>query len=346
MSLDPKHVDRLARSFEQIGQFVPTVVAAEDGDLVRGHHSRAGAKKAGKREAIQVRPMTPIAQKFGVSLDVAKDLVGMHLDFAQRQPSQEETRSRLVSLAKKLAVDGPPEKVAARLVEMLPLSPSEIYELLPSMYKEVKRSEATKEGIAKAKEVRAAAVEGTSTRGGSEPEVSGTDTTPKIVAALTKLAEKPVMDYNQPPTFSHTRPSPPPSNPTSFTETHVRFLNQLHRVHFPYKGEDYVSVDRWRCKHPNCHDTTREMPRNGAKCYNGHDQWERMQLRIDTPVEIHGKKIAIELEGEVHEEGSMKEEERDELLGEQGVRVFHLPNELADRYGYKFAEFLALVAAK
>ena len=309
--LNRKHIDRLARSFSQIGQFVPDIYAAEDGALIRGNHSHAASIKAGTRETREARRIQPIAQKFGVSLDLAKDIVALHLD-VQRPVPRMETQARLISIAKRLAVDGMPEKVAARMADMIPLSPAEIYGLLPPQYKELKRSEGTIAGIAKAK--------ASSTRG---PSITTTSLYPESATSATTSLSLPSFSAS---TTSQT-------GPLGHT-----FSDDLLAAHYPFKGADYVAVDKWRCIYENCDQTTRQRPNFNRSCKNGHkDSWERISLRMETPLTIAGKRLSLE--------GSEGDKERDMLLAKQGVVALHLPEEMVEKWGWKLAELLTVLVS-
>jgi hypothetical protein len=183
----------------------------------------------------------------------------------------------------------------------------------------------------------------------------------EVVDALTRLEDiAATAPPRKPYSGGHSSDLPRRNNPTEFTKPTTKLCIELDRLKVPYLGEKYVPVDKWVCRGGNgkCREKFyryfEPAPDARYTCGNGHfGSWERVQLKCDTLVHplllkdrlvdgalVQMLYISVEAEGGGTASAS---EERDRLLAEQGILVWHVPNPVLKDYAWCVAALFALL---
>jgi len=138
--IDNELVEQLRKSRIIIGEQAAVVVDF-DGEVLSGmHRKEAGWEKS---ESIDTKL---IAQKLGVTIPIAKEIVRVHFNL-QRKPSKEETQRSLLTIAKELELKGvPKENITTEVAKLVPYSDRWVRELLPTTYKQPEKVEAARIG--------------------------------------------------------------------------------------------------------------------------------------------------------------------------------------------------------
>jgi len=137
--IDREIVDLLRRSREIIGE-VAAVIIDYDGEVLAGRHR----KEAGWTKEVNVDTRV-LAEKWGVTPAMAKEMVRLHTNI-QRRPSREETQATIVRMAEELeSVGVERENVASELVKYVPYDRQYVLELLPEKYKRPEKVRAGRE---------------------------------------------------------------------------------------------------------------------------------------------------------------------------------------------------------
>lgn len=304
--IDQEVVEKLKKSMQQLGLIYRVIVCEEDGDILIGRHRyEAGAR--GSEHVYRIR-VAPYAEKWGVSLEAAKEIFKIHGNVQRVVPS-EETKEHLLRLARELEKQGvPKEKVSARIAELVPLSKGYIYKLLPEEYKERGRVEAIKAGIRRE-----------SLLGDIRKEYE--KETPEEIAeelcgeTVEEIAYQAAEEAAPPKRASKVQAGRGRSEfvKKAYTDAEVRLAEELSRMQVPFKTQ--VPVFRERAEEGK------------PKAYI-----------VDFLV---GNKLVVEVDGEAHD--FKKDEERDAELRKLGYQVKHFPNELVERYPGFVAEFIRLI---
>jgi len=136
--LDRDLIEQLKKSRVVIGEQAPLIVDF-DGEVLSGLHR----KEAGWQKSESVDSKV-IAEKLGVTIPAAKEIVRMHFNL-QRKPSREETEASLLKIARELEVKGvQKELIASEVSKLVPYSDRWVRELLPEEYKQPEQVEAAK----------------------------------------------------------------------------------------------------------------------------------------------------------------------------------------------------------
>jgi len=138
--LDSELIEQLKKSRTVVGEYSPVIVDF-DGEILSGRHRKEASWE--RTETIDSRA---IAEKLGVTVAIAKEVVRMHFNL-QRKPSREETQESLLKIAKELELKGvSKENIASEVAKLVPYSHAWVWELLPLEYKQPKKVEAGKIG--------------------------------------------------------------------------------------------------------------------------------------------------------------------------------------------------------
>jgi len=138
--LDIDLVEQLKKSRTVVGEYSPIVVDF-DGEILSGRHRKEASWE--KTETIDSRT---IAEKLGVTVAIAKEVVRTHFNL-QRKPSREETQESLLKIAKELEIKGIlKENITSEVAKLVPYSDRWVRELLPEEYKQPEKVEAAKIG--------------------------------------------------------------------------------------------------------------------------------------------------------------------------------------------------------
>jgi hypothetical protein len=194
-----------------MGQIRAVIVCRQHPDVILSgrHSSKAGA---GKRWDFDCEEK---AQQLKVSHKAAEELVAIHCN-VQRTVPMNETKERIVGLAKLLQAEGvPQEHVASKVVELVPgFTRQYIYELLPDEFKDRKRSDAIRNGI-EARSIKDATklLSGFSLVGGSGGYP---------------------IDRHEPPR-------------KTYTEAEMTLHHYFNRAHMSVNSQFLVPMDKWKC---------------------------------------------------------------------------------------------------
>lgn len=132
MTVDRDFVYTLQKSRRIIGEVNPIVIDYDNEVLSGQHRKEAGWLTTHK---IDTRKL---AEKWGVSPLMAKDMMRLHMN-VQRKVSREETKTILLRMATTFEKQGvPQEKIAAKVAEKVPYTHQYVLQLLPDKYKQVK----------------------------------------------------------------------------------------------------------------------------------------------------------------------------------------------------------------
>lgn len=136
--VDNELVEQLKKSKSIVGE-QSAIVVDFDGEVLSGRHRKEASWE--KTESIDTKV---IAEKLGVSVAIAKEVVRTHFNL-QRKPSREETQESLLKIAKELEVKGIlKENIAGEVAKLVPYSSAWVSELLPIEYKQFEKVEAGK----------------------------------------------------------------------------------------------------------------------------------------------------------------------------------------------------------
>ena len=347
--IDEEAVKNLSRSFGILPQFYSVIIDPVSKEPISGVHRRE-ALKASKQVKEFVLPdgfIEGLAKKLGVTREMMVVIIRQHLNI-QRQVKEDETKSELLDLARGFEALGvKKELIAQHVVKVSGLSESRTLALLPDEYKQKEKVAAGKVS-AEVKAVIAQEQKREKVEGVVEPTAEQTGTAGLI---LTKKGSV-VVHGTRPPL------EPKRNLVAEFTKSLTDFIIQLNKAHVHVLGERYVAINKWSCRKckkeyayvdPAIRFASKRVKDmievKYKKCPKGHTDWEQVQLKLDALVEVAGRKISIEAEGAGT---ASNKPERDKLLAEceQHILVFHAPNEFLNQWGWKFAEFLALVSQK
>lgn len=119
--IDKETVDALRKSKQILGPLLP-VIRDQDGNIISGRH---------RKYADANWPEFQIE----VENSLQRELISLHYN-VQRKPSKEETKLRILRIAKILESRGTPKKdVVAKISRMVPYTPQYVRQLLPDEYK-------------------------------------------------------------------------------------------------------------------------------------------------------------------------------------------------------------------
>lgn len=318
--LDQETIDGLRESRRGFKGVYPILYCAQHPEfIISGRHR----EKAGwdRRQPVDVEQWS---KAWGVPHEVAHEMMRDRLNVQRRVPEEERAES-LVRAAKALTEGQPRTGVASRLHALFPyLSERYIMDLLPKEFKDEKKAAAGKLGGSKSAELSSAEI--------GEQEYTAKAKEPS------KSPEREKPEEKKEPYRKGLSPSLKQNLVGEFTPSQMSLIGALQYHGIPYKAEERIRVNKWICQ--SCGQKASDPPGEGTRCSKGHVAWEQVQLRADVLIEVTGKKISIEAEGRGT---ASADSERDALLREQGVLVFHAPNDFLDEWSEKLAEFLALI---
>ena len=133
---DQEHVETLKKSQEILERFginaiYEVIVDDTTGKVLAGSHRKSADKNW---------PEKHITTK----TELQRQLIILHSN-CQRIPKREETRYRLIQVAKCLEKEGVPKRqIAMKVAELVPYTENYVRELLPAEYKEDQQSQAAK----------------------------------------------------------------------------------------------------------------------------------------------------------------------------------------------------------
>jgi hypothetical protein len=135
--IDPQVVEALRASQEQAGELEPVLVCLQHPDhIISGHHRAAavgGLENVKKIEKIDVEAYT---KKVGVPHEAGHELLILQSN-VQRPHSMEESKDRVLRIARILESTGvPKEKILSKLAGLI-YSASYLSKLLPDEYKQI-----------------------------------------------------------------------------------------------------------------------------------------------------------------------------------------------------------------
>jgi DNA-directed RNA polymerase subunit F len=123
MSFDQEVIEQLRRSKDQIGPLLP-VFKDQFGNIISGRH-RKEADPSWPEQVLEVKD------------ELDRELKIIHFN-VQRKISKEETKERLLKIAKLLEESGTQkEQIAAKVANLVPYSERYVRELLPDEYKQI-----------------------------------------------------------------------------------------------------------------------------------------------------------------------------------------------------------------
>jgi hypothetical protein len=238
--------------------------------------------------------------------------------------------------AKELAKKGvKPGDVAKRLVQDFPLSEKRVLFYLRPEFKQPERVRAGEaSGSVRAARTQSAEEGRESYRSSKErPQGARAQAPPETEGGPGKGKKEPYA-RGQSPTLRQNLVG-------EFTPSQMSLVGGLEYLHVPFKTEFRVPVQRWIC--PKCHDQYDEdavpifdKDAGGYHCRNDGSVLEQVQFKTDIFIQTNfGFAVALEVEGEGS--SSKDDPDRERLLLQRGVRTWHIPNGMADRWAEEIA---------